>query len=101
MKQIKNNFIFFGAVHQDFVFELKNELIKYRTNPVNHYESYGGVAHNVAKVIAARGKVSLASINSDNETINYLKKKLNFLILIKKFKKDIMLFLLNKSKNYN
>ena len=71
MKQINNNFIFFGAVHQDFVFELKNELIKYRTNPVNHYESYGGVAHNVAKIIAAREKVSLASINSDNETINY------------------------------
>ena len=93
MKQIKNNFIFFGAVHQDFVFELKNELIKYRTNPVNHYESYGGVAHNVAKVIATREKVSLASINSDNETINYLKKiKLNFITLIKKFKKDIMLF---------
>ena len=39
MKQINNNFIFFGAVHQDFVFELKNELIKFRTNPVKHYES--------------------------------------------------------------
>ena len=52
MKQIKNNFIFFGAVHQDFVFELKNDLIKYRTNPIKHSESYGGVAHNVAKVIA-------------------------------------------------
>ena len=50
MKQIKNNFIFFGAVHQDFVFELKNELIKYRTNPIKHSESYGGVAHNVAKI---------------------------------------------------
>ena len=99
MKQIKNNFIFFGAVHQDFVFELKNELIKYRTNPVNHYESYGGVAHNVAKVIAAREKVSLASINSDNETINYLRKnKIEFLNLNKKIQKRYYAVLLNKSK---
>ena len=35
MKQIYNNFIFFGAVHQDFVFELKNHLIKFRTNLLN------------------------------------------------------------------
>ena len=99
MKQINNNFIFFGAVHQDFVFELKNELIKYRTNPVNHYESYGGVAHNVAKVIAAREKVALASINSDNETINYLRKnKIEFFNLNKKIQKRYYAILLNKSK---
>ena len=52
MKQIKNNFIFFGAVHHDYIFELKNDLIKYRTNPIIHKESYGGVAHNVAKTIS-------------------------------------------------
>ena len=88
MKQIKNNFIFFGAVHQDFVFELKNHLIKFRTNPVKHYESYGGVAHNVAKVIACKEKVSLVSINSDIETINYLKKNnINFFSFNKKIQK--------------
>ena len=59
--------------------KVKNELIKYRTNPVKHHESYGGVAHNVAKVIAMKEKVSLASINSDIETINYLKKKQNWI----------------------
>ena len=75
MKQIKNNFIFFGAIHQDFVFELKNDLIKYRTNPIKHSESYGGVAHNVAIVVAKNENVNLFSIKSDKETINYLKKK--------------------------
>ena len=52
MKKIKNNFICFGAIHHDYVFELKNDLIKYRTNPVKHKESYGGVAHNVARTIS-------------------------------------------------
>ena len=74
MKQIKNNFIFFGAIHQDFVFELKNDLIKYRTNPIKHSESYGGVAHNVAIVISKNENGSLCSIKSDRETIRYLKK---------------------------
>ena len=59
MKKIKNNFICFGAVHKDYVFELKNDLIKYRTNPIKHKESYGGVAHNVAKTISNHEKVSL------------------------------------------
>ena len=58
MKQINNNFIFFGAIHQDFVFELKNDLIKYRTNPIKHSESYGGVAHNVAIVISKNENVT-------------------------------------------
>ena len=61
MKKIKNNFIFFGAVHQDYVFELKNDLIKYRTNPIKHKESYGGVAHNVARTISIHENVSLLS----------------------------------------
>ena len=99
MKQIKNNFIFFGAVHQDFVFELKNEMIKYRTNPVKHYESYGGVAHNIAKAVAAKEKVSLVSINSDNETINYLNKnKIEFSNLNKEIQKRYYAILLDKFK---
>ena len=99
MKQIYNNFIFFGAVHQDFVFELKNHLIKFRTNPVKHYESFGGVAHNVAKVIACKEKVSLVSINSDIETINYLRKNnINFFSFNKKIQKRYYAVLLNKFK---
>ena len=101
MKQIKNNFIFFGAVHQDFVFELKNDLIKYRTNPIKHYESYGGVAHNIAKAVAAKEKVSLVSINSDNETINYLSKnKIEFINLNKEIQKRYYAILLDKFKKF-
>ena len=101
MKQIKNNFIFFGAVHQDFVFELKNELIKYRTNPIKHSESYGGVAHNVAKVIAEKEKVSLLSINSDKKTINYLNKnRIEFINLNKEIQKRYYAILLNKYKKF-
>ena len=42
MKQIKNNFIFFGAVHQDFVFELKNELIALNNSVLSDAPHWGG-----------------------------------------------------------
>ena len=101
MKQINNNFIFFGAIHQDFVFELKNDLIKYRTNPIKHSESYGGVAHNVARVISKNENVSLFSIKSDKETINYLKKiGINFVSLNNKIQKRYYGILINKFKKF-
>ena len=101
MKEIKNNFIFFGAVHQDYVFELKNDLIKYRTNPVKHKESYGGVAHNVARMISNHEKVSFFSLMTDKETINYLKKyKIDFIPLNKKIEKRYYGILLNKYKKF-
>lgn len=101
MKKIKNNFIFFGAVHQDYVFELKNDLIKYRTNPVKHKESYGGVAHNVAKMICNHENVSFFSLMTDKETINYLKKnKIDFIPLNKKIEKRYYGVLINKYKKF-
>ena len=101
MKKIKNNFIFFGAVHQDYVFELKNDLVKYRTNPVKHKESYGGVAHNVARMICNHENVSFFSLMTDKETINYLKKnKIDFIPLNKKIEKRYYGVLINKYKKF-
>ena len=101
MKKIKNNFICFGAVHHDYVFELKNDLIKYRTNPVKHTESYGGVAHNVARTISHHENVSFFSLMTDEETINYLKKyKINFIPLNKKIEKRYYGVLINKYKKF-
>ena len=101
MKKIKNNFIFFGAVHQDYVFELKNDLIKYRTNPIKHKESYGGVAHNVARTISNHENVSLFSLLTDKETLNYLKKyRIDFLPLNRKIKKRYYGVLVNKNNKF-
>ena len=101
MKQIKNNFIFFGAVHQDFVFELKNDLIKYRTNPIKQSESYGGVAHNVAKVISNHEKVSFFSLMIDIESLQYLKEQnIDFISLSKKIEKRFYGILVNKFKKF-
>ncbi len=101
MKKIKNNFIFFGAVHQDYVFELKNNLIKYRTNPIKHTESYGGVAHNVARTISIHENVSFFSLLTDKETLNYLKKyRIDFLPLNRKIEKRYYGVLVNKNKKF-
>ena len=101
MKKIKNNFIFFGAVHKDYVFELKNDLIKYRTNPIKHKESYGGVAHNVARTISIHENVSLFSLLTDKETLNYLKKyRIDFLPLNRNIEKRYSGVLVNKNNKF-
>ena len=101
MRKIKNNFIFFGAIHQDYLFELKNDLIKYRTNPIIHKESYGGVAHNVARAISNHENISFFSLMTDKETINYLKKsKIDFLPLNKIIEKRYYGVLLNKNRKF-
>ena len=88
MRQFKNKFIFFGAIHQDFVFKLKNDLIKYRTNPISQIESYGGVAHNVAKIIGTYENTNFLSLQTDKETQKYLRyHNIDFTPLNKKIEK--------------
>ena len=97
MGQFKNKFIFIGAVHQDFVFKLKNDLIKYRTNPISQNESYGGVAHNVAKIIGSYEKTSFLSLQADKETHKYLNSQnIDFTPLNKKIEKRFYGILIDK-----
>ena len=99
MGQFKNNFIFFGAVHQDFVFQLKNNLIKYRTNPIIQNESYGGVAHNVAKIVGGFENVSFLSMQTDKETKKYLKNQnIDFTSLNNIIKKKFYAIIIDKYK---
>jgi sugar/nucleoside kinase (ribokinase family) len=97
MRKFKNKFIFFGAVHQDFVFKLKNDLIKYRTNPISQNESYGGVAHNVAKIIGSYENTSFFSLQTDKETKKYLiDQNIDFTPLNKKIEKRFYGIIIDK-----
>ena len=99
MGQFKNKFIFFGAVHQDFVFQLKNDLIRFRTNPISQNQSYGGVAHNVAKIVGSYENSSFFSLQTDKETQKYLKNQnINFTPLNKKIEKRFYGIIIDKQK---
>ena len=48
----RNDFICIGAVHSDYLLNLKQNYFKNRTNPIMQKEKLGGVAYNVAKKLA-------------------------------------------------
>jgi sugar/nucleoside kinase (ribokinase family) len=48
----RNDFICIGAIHPDYILRLKAGYFKNRTNPINQQEKLGGVAYNIAKILA-------------------------------------------------
>ena len=60
----RNDFICIGAVHSDYLLNLKQNYFKNRTNPIKQQENLGGVAYNIAKKLSFLGqKTKLYSIN--------------------------------------
>ena len=67
----RNGFICIGATHSDYILKLKQNYFKNRTNPINHKENLGGVAYNIAKILAFLNQnTTLHSLN-----INKAQKK--------------------------
>ena len=52
MLKSKNIFVCIGAIHYDYLLNLKKNIINYRTNPIIHNSKIGGVAYNVAEIIS-------------------------------------------------
>ena len=71
----RNDFICIGAVHSDYLLNLKQNYFKNRTNPIIQTENIGGVAYNVAKTLAFLDqKTNLYSINCNKDQKNEIKK---------------------------
>ena len=75
MKYSKNNFVCIGALHYDYLLNLKNNIIKYRSNPIFHKNKIGGVAYNVAKLISVFKKVEFFTLKISKELKNKTKSK--------------------------
>ena len=65
-----NKFICIGAVHTDYVLQLKSKHYKNRTNPIKQTQSLGGVAYNIAEKLSFLNmKIELISLNCEKEKI--------------------------------
>ena len=86
MKNNKNSFVCIGAVHTDYILQLKSKHYKNRTNPIKHTQSLGGVAYNIAEKLSFLNmKTELISLNCQKSNIQIIKKnKINFKPLDKK-----------------
>tara|TARA_Y100001970_G_scaffold283255_1_gene397928 strand:- start:74 stop:982 length:909 start_codon:yes stop_codon:yes gene_type:complete len=81
----EKNFICIGAVHVDYIFKLKKNYFRNRTNPVNIKKYLGGVGYNIAEKLASlRNNTTLISFNLKNDQKNLKNKNINFKFINKK-----------------
>ena len=68
MKNNKTNFVCIGAVHTDYILQLKKNYFKKRTNPINQKEFLVVVANNIASKLSFLGEnTELLSLNCKDE----------------------------------
>ena len=75
MLKSKNIFVCIGAIHHDYLLNLKKNIINYRTNPVIHRSSIGGVAYNVAEFISIFEKIQFYSLSINKDLRRKIPKK--------------------------
>ena len=67
MTKSENIFVCIGAIHQDYLINLKKNIINYRSNPIIHKTRIGGVAYNVAEIISIFQKIQFYSLAINKE----------------------------------
>ena len=76
MIKSENIFVCIGAIHYDYLLNLKKNIINYRTNPIIHKRKIGGVAYNVAELISIFEKVQFYSLSISKELRNQISNKI-------------------------
>ncbi len=84
MTKSKNTFVCIGAIHNDYLLNLKNKIINNRTNPITHDYRVGGVAYNVAELISIFDKIQFYSLSINKELQNKISKNIS----VKKINND-------------
>ena len=77
MAKSKNIFVCIGAIHHDYLLNLKNIIINKRTNPITHNYRIGGVAYNVAELISVFDKIQFYSLSINKELQNKVSKNIS------------------------
>ena len=77
MAKSKNIFACIGAIHHDYLLNLKKDIINYRTNPIIHKNRIGGVAYNVAELISIFDKIQFYSLAINKELKNKISKNIS------------------------
>ncbi len=84
MAKSENIFVCIGAIHRDYLLNLKRNIINFRTNPIIHKSRIGGVAYNVSKILSFFDKIQFYSLFVNKElrkkipkniTLNQIDKK--------------------------
>jgi len=100
MSKSENIFVCIGAIHQDYLINLKKNIINYRTNPIIHKSRIGGVAYNVAEVISFFEKIQFYSLSISKELKNKISNKITINQIDKSSSERYYIALSNKKNKF-
>ena len=69
MLKSKNIFVCIGAIHHDYLLNLKKNIINFRSNQITQKSRIGGVAYNIAELLSNFVDVNFYSL-AINEACN-------------------------------
>ena len=84
MLKSKNIFVCIGAIHHDYLLNLKKNIINFRSNQITQKNRIGGVAYNIAKLLSNFVDVNFYSLAINEE----IRKKISKKIYVHQVNKD-------------
>ena len=84
MAKSKNIFVCIGAIHHDYLLNLKKNIINFRSNQITQKNRIGGVAYNIAKLLSNFVDVNFYSLAINEE----IRKKISKKIYVHQVNKD-------------
>ena len=100
MSKSENIFVCIGAIHQDYLINLKKNIINYRTNPIIQKSRVGGVAYNVAEVLSIFEKIKLYSLPISKELRSQISNKITINQIDKSHSERYYIALSNKKNKF-
>ena len=100
MAKSKNIFVCIGAIHYDYLLNLKNKIVNFRTNPILHQSRIGGVAYNIAKIISVFEKIQFYSLKIEKELKNSISKNISIKEINKKISNRYYIAISDKNNKF-
>ncbi len=76
MLKSKNIFVCIGAIHHDYLLNLKKNIINFRSNQITQKNRIGGVAYNIAELLSNFVNVNFYSLAINEEIRKKISKKI-------------------------
>ena len=77
MLKSKNIFVCIGAIHHDYLLNLKKNIINFRSNQITQKSRIGGVEYNIAELLSNFVDVNFYSLAINEEIRKKISKKIN------------------------
>ncbi len=100
MAKSKNIFVCIGAIHHDYLLNLKKNIINFRTNQIFHKSRIGGVAYNVAELISIFENIQFYSLKINKELQNKISKNISIKEIDKKISERYYIALSDKNNKF-